>query len=128
MKYIAIFDIPDDYKIGCATAKVAPKGKDVYYDSDFSTEYAAVYPLSEEGTEAIERFNAAEEVINNLGLNCAFDMPSFWFHGGKDYKVIPTKYHNGYMKALEDVEREIRLRFGFAEKDNVIIPPISWQE
>ena len=35
-------------------------------------------------------------------------------------KVIPTKYHKGYMKALEDVEREIRNRFGFAERENVV--------
>ena len=32
MKYIAIFDIPDDYGIGCAIAKIAPKGKEVYAD------------------------------------------------------------------------------------------------
>ena len=128
MKYIAIFDIPDGYKMGCASAKIAPCGKDVYDDSDFRSEYAEIYPLEEEGAEAIELFKTAEHVIDNLGLGCAWDMPSFWIHGGKDYKVIPTKYHNGYMKALEDVEREIRLRFGFAEKDNVITPPISWQE
>ena len=30
------------------------------------------------------------------------------------------KYHQGYMKALEDVEKEVRKRFGFAERENVV--------
>ena len=40
MKYIAIFDIPDDYGIGCAIAKIAPKGKENYSDEDFENAYA----------------------------------------------------------------------------------------
>ena len=47
MKYIAIFDIPDGYTIGCAVAKIAPKGKEIYEDSDFENEYAQTEPLSE---------------------------------------------------------------------------------
>ena len=35
-------------------------------------------------------------------------------------KVIPTKYHKGYMKALEDIENEVRKRFGFSERSNVV--------
>lgn len=27
------------------------------------------------------------------------------------------------MQALKDVEKEIRKRFGFAERDNVVMPP-----
>lgn len=30
MKYIAVFDIPEGYGMGCAVAKIAPKGKDIY--------------------------------------------------------------------------------------------------
>lgn len=122
MKYIAIFDIPDDYGIGCAIAKIAPKGKEYYSDDDFKNAYAQIEPLTEEKAEIFERFNAAESVMQNLGLGCAYDMPSFWCNKGKDYKVIPTKYHNGYMQALKDVEKEVRLRFGFAERENLILP------
>lgn len=125
MKYIAIFDIPDDYGIGCAVAKVAPKGKEIYYDSDFKNEYAQVEPLSEEKGEVFDRFNAVDRVMSDLGLHCAYDMPSFWCNKGKDYKVIPTKFHNGYMQALKDVEKEVRLRFGFAERDNLIPMPFD---
>ena len=58
--------------------------------------------------------------MQDLGVGCAYDMPSFWYNNRKDYKVIPTKYHQGYMKALEDVEKEVRKRFGFAERENVV--------
>lgn len=124
MKYIAIFDIPDDYAFGCASAKIAPKGKEVYTDSDFDDCYANIEPLSEEKAEVWEKFNAVGEIMQALGLSCAYDMPSFWSSDRKSYTVIPTKYHKGYMKALEDVEREIRLRFGFCERNGSIIDHI----
>ena len=125
MKYIAIFDIPDDYGIGCAIAKIAPKGKETYSDDDFENAYAQIEPLAEEKTEIFERFNTAERVMQDLGLKCAYDMPRFWSNNGKDYTVIPTKYHKGYMQALKDVEKEIRLRFGFAEMDNTMSMPFD---
>lgn len=125
MKYIAIFDIPDDYGIGCAVAKIAPKGKEIYSDEDFTNTYAQIEPLAEENAEIYERFGVVERVVQDLGLGCAYDMPSFWCNNGKDYKVIPTKYHNGYMQALADVEKEVRLRFGFAEMDNLISMPFD---
>ena len=128
MKYIAVFDIPDDYKIGCAVAKIAPKGKDSYYDSDFENAYAQVEPLSEEKAEIFERFNVAERVIQDLGLKCAYDMPSFWCNKGKDYAVIETKYHKGYMQALSDVGDEIRLRLGFAKRDRITMPLVTEEE
>lgn len=122
MKYIAIFDIPDNYGIGCAVAKIAPKGKEHYDDADYENAYAQVEPLSEEKAEIFERFNTVDRVMSDLGLANAYDMPSFWSDKGKSYTVIPTKYHKGYMQALEDVELEVRKRFGFAEKDNVPTP------
>lgn len=122
MKYIAVFDIPDDYGIGYAIAKIAPKGKEVYSDEDFENVYAQVEPLSEEKAEVFDRFNAVERVISDMGLHCAYDMPSFWCNKGKDYAVIETKYHKGYMQALNDVEKEVRLRFGFAERDVINMP------
>lgn len=125
MKYIAIFNIPDNYSIGCAIAKIAPKGKEVYTDEDFKNAYAQTEPLSEEKTEIFERFNTVDRIISDAGFRCACDMPSFWCNKGKDYKVIPTKYHNGYMQALKDVEKEVRLRFGFAERDNPISMPFD---
>ena len=121
MKYIAIFDIPDDYGIVCAIAKIAPKGKENYSDEDFENAYAQIEPLAEEKAEIFERFNTAERVLQGLGIECAYDMPSFWCNKGTDYKVIPTKFHNGYMQALADVEKEIRLRFGFSERDNMAL-------
>lgn len=124
MKYIAVFDIPDGYCFGCATAKIAPKGKDIYEEKDFENAYAQIEPLSEEKAEIFERYNTVNRIMQDIGLSNAYDMPSFWCNKGKDYKVIPTKYHKGYMQALEDVEREIRLRFGFAERDSVIMMPL----
>lgn len=125
MKYIAIFDLPEGYKMGCAVGKmINPEGKDVYNEEDFENVYAQIEPLSEKQAEIFKRFNTVNRIMQDLGLSNAFDMPSFWINKGKDYVVIPTKYHKGYMQALEDVEKEIRMRFGFAERDNVIDPPL----
>ena len=123
MKYIAIFDIPDDYGIGCAVAKICPKDDKVRTEKDYENAYAQTEPLSEQKAEIFDKFNTVTRVMQDLGIGCAYDMPSFWCNKGKDYAVIPTKYHKGYMQALEDVEREIRLRFGFAERDDSIPLP-----
>ena len=120
VKYIAIFDIPDDYGIGCALAKVCKKDKHPRCDSDFENAYAQVEPLSNVNAEVLERFNTVDRVLADLGLHNAYDMPSFWCNNGKDYKVSPTSWHKGYMQALDDVEKEIRLQFGFAERDDVL--------
>lgn len=120
MKYIAIFDIPDDYGIGCAVAKICPKDNKARTEKDYENAYAQTEPLSEQKAEIFDKFNTVTRVMQDLGIGCAYDMPSFWCNKGKDYAVIPTKYHKGYMQALEDVEREIRLRFGFAERDDSI--------
>lgn len=53
----------------------------------------------------VEKF---DRIIRELGVNCAYDMPSFWCNQGKDYKVIPTKYHKGYMQALADIEERMK--------------------
>ena len=125
MKYIAIFDLPEGYKMGCAMGKmINPEGKDVYNEEDFENVYAQVEPLSEQKEEVFKRFNTAERIMQDLGLSNAYDMPSFWCNKGKDYKVIPTKYHQGYMQALEDIENEVRKQFGFSERDNVVNAPI----
>ena len=121
MKYIAIFDLPEHYKMGCACGKmIDPRGKEVFEDKDFENVYADIEPLSEKQEEVFGLYNSVERIIQDLGVGCAYDMPSFWTNHGKDYKVIPTKYHQGYMKALEDVEKEVRSKFGFAERENVI--------
>ena len=125
MKYIAIFDLPDGYKMGCACGKmINPEGKNIYNEEDYENVYAQVEPLSEQKDEAFKHFNIVTRVMQDLGLSNAYDMPSFWCNKGKDYKVIPTKYHQGYMQALADVEREVRTRFGFAERDNVLDIPL----
>ena len=126
MKYIAIFDLPEGYKMGCACGKmINPEGKDVYQPEDFENVYAQIEPLSEKKAEVFEKFNTVTRILQDLGVGCAYDMPSFWCNGGKDYKVISTKYHQGYMKALEDVEKSVRERFGFSERENVIYPPFG---
>lgn len=124
MKYIAIFDLPKGYKMGCAVGKmINPEGKEVYNEEDFENIYAEIEPLSNQQAEVFERFNIVNRIIDDLGLSNAYDMPSFWCEKGKVYKVIPTKYHKGYMQALEDMEKEIRKRFGFSERDNVVMIP-----
>jgi len=126
MKYIAIFDLPEGYKMGCACGKmINPEGKEVYRPEDFENVYAQIEPLSEKQAEVFEKFNTVTGILQCLGLDCAYDMPSFWCNDRKDYKVIPTKYHQGYMKALEDVEKEVRERFGFSDRENVIDRPIG---
>ena len=123
MKYIAIFNVPEGYGIGCAVAKVAQKDKERYEDNDFQNVYAQVEPLSEEKAEIFEKYNTINRIMQDLGVSNAYDMPSFWCNNKKDYKVIPTKYHKGYMQALEDVEKEIRRQFGFADRNNVVDMP-----
>lgn len=121
MKYIAIFDLPEGYKMGCASGKMISAEamkKEIYEEKDFENVYAQIEPLLEEKAEVFEKFNAINRVLQDLGVGCAYDMPSFWTKN-KDYKVIKTKYHQGYMQALEDVEKEVRKRFGFAEIENV---------
>ena len=59
--------------------------------------------------DAINAMEKINRVFNDLGLSCAYDMPSFWCHDGKDYKVIQTKYHKGYQQALSDAEKRIKL-------------------
>ena len=101
MKYIAIFDVPDGYAIGCALAKMAIKGKEVYQPEDSKNVYAQVEPLSDKGAEVLERFNAVERVLQDLGLGCAYDMPSFWTNGGKDYKI------DALLMSLDDNTRDL---------------------
>ncbi len=128
MKYIAIFDLPEGYKMGCACGKmINPEGKEIYNEEDFENVYAQIEPLSEQQAEVFEKFNTVDRVMSDLGISNAYDMPSFWSNKGKDYTVIPTKYHKGYMQALEDVEREVRKRFGFSERDKVVDMPSPFQ-
>lgn len=58
--------------------------------------------------DAIDAMDKVHIVFRELGLSCAYDMPSFWYHDKKDYKVIQTKYHKGYMQALNDAEDKIK--------------------
>ena len=57
---------------------------------------------------AIKALDDVHNVFRDLGLLCAYDMPSFWCNNGKDYKVINTKYHKGYQQALDDAEGRIK--------------------
>jgi len=61
----------------------------------------------EEKEDCISRVEI-EHIFANLNYECAFDMPSFWANKGKDYKVIPTNWHKGYQKAIEDVEKAVK--------------------
>jgi hypothetical protein len=129
MKYIAIFNVPEGYKMGCAMGKIInPEGKEIYNEEDFENVYAQIEPLSEEKAEIFEKYNTINRIMQDLGISNAYDMPGFWCNNGKDYTVIPTKYHKGYMQALEDIEKEIRERFGFADRNNVIDMPAPFME
>lgn len=57
---------------------------------------------------AIKALDDIQRVFRDLGLSCAYDMPSFWCNNKRDYKVIPTKYHKGYQQALDDAEKRIK--------------------
>lgn len=120
MKYIAVFDVPDDNGIGCAVAKIAPKNHGIYTDADFTNIYAQVEPLAEEKAKVFDAFNTIIRLIYDMGLANVYDMPSFWTKS-KEFKVIPTQYHKGYMQALDDAEKAIRHAFGFAEQDGNVI-------
>lgn len=126
MKYIAIFDIPDGYAMGCAVGKICVNDGKVKSDADFKNVYAQIEPLSGDREEMFLKYTCVDRIFNDLGLENAYDMPGFWCRdkkGNEDYKVIPTQYHKGYMQALGDVEKEIRKRFGFAEEIDVQLAP-----
>ena len=53
--------------------------------------------------KSLEAWKIVDRELHDLGVRDAYDMPSFWCHDGKDYKVIPTKYHKGYQQAICDV-------------------------
>ena len=122
MKYIAIFDIPDGYVMGCACGKMCPNDGKIRTDKEFENVYAQIEPLASKQEEVFDLFNNFERIIQDLGLSNAYDMPSFWCNNGKDYKVIETKECKGYRKALDDIERSVRMRFGFAERQDLIYP------
>lgn len=61
-------------------------------------------------TEYISRQAEIEKIhriFSDLNMACAYDMPSFSCNHGKDYKVIKTRYYQGYQRALEDAEARI---------------------
>jgi len=122
MKYIAIFDLPENYVMGCAVGMICPNDGKIRTDREFEKLYAQIEPLAEQQEEMFSKFNVFQRIIQDLGISNTYDMPSFWCNGGKDYKVIPTKYNKGYMQALNDIDKEIRLKFGFAERNDVNVP------
>ena len=56
MKYKAIFDIPDGYKIGCAVAKICPNDGKIRKDSDFENAYAATIPYDDDKEQSAEEY------------------------------------------------------------------------
>ena len=63
--------------------------------------------------------NKMNRVFGELGLHCAYDMPSFWAKdkkGKRKYVVINDKYHKGYQQALNDVEERINEVFGIKKE------------
>lgn len=73
----------------------------------------------EDKKEAIEKI---DRVFCELGVECAYDMPSFWAKdkkGKSKYAVIPDKWHKGYQQSLTDAERRIKEIFGEAENEQV---------
>ena len=58
---------------------------------------------------AIDAWEKIHRVFCDLNLHCAYDRPGFFAHEGKEYVVIPDKYHKGYDQALEDAEKKIKV-------------------
>ena len=54
--------------------------------------------------KGLSLWDSLNREIYKLGVDCAYDMPGFRCNNGKSYTVIPTKWHKGYQKALDDVE------------------------
>ena len=48
------------------------------------------------------------EVVLRLARNYALGLKGFYIHGGKDYKVIVTRFDRGYMAVLNDAEKEVQ--------------------
>ena len=66
MKYIAIFDLPDGYKMGCAAGKmIKPDGRKIYEEEEFENVYAQIEPLSEQKAEIAKKLkeNRLSELI-----------------------------------------------------------------
>ncbi len=90
MKYIAIFDIPDGYVMGCACGEMYPDDGKVRCDTDFENVYAVIEPMTDEQEEMFRTYGCGNRIIDDLEISNAYNMPAFWYNG-KDYNVIPTK-------------------------------------
>lgn len=75
--------------------------------------------LNEQGCEFYDDgkhlYERIDRKIRDLSLSCAYDMPAFWAKdkkGKSEYIVIPDKFHKGYQKAIEDIDKGIKEIFG----------------
>ena len=57
----------------------------------------------------MKRFTAEQiqKEIWRLSTNRAYGLKGFYFHNGKDYKVIQTKEDKGYFQALNDIKEAL---------------------
>ena len=94
----------------CVTVRIWGDGRVVGVHNDSFVKQAISVPTP--------HGDLIDEVIRELGLNCCYEMPSFWTNNRKDYKVIATKYHKGYLQALEDVEKAVKQRVGWLESES----------
>ena len=111
MKYIAVFEVPDGYVMGCAKGKICPKDEKARTDKDFENVYASIEPLSAEQEEAFDRYNAFERLIQDLGIHNAYSMPGFWTNNGNDYKfgfADRTDANRCHFDCIEAMEKEER--------------------
>ena len=72
------------------------------------TSYEDGYRRAQEDI-AFEKFHYGgdiEDVVLRLSSNHSLGLIGFYIHGGKDYKVIVTRFDRGYMAALKDAEKE----------------------
>jgi hypothetical protein len=67
----------------------------------------AIKALEQEPCDDCVSREQFDKCLYELRMNNAYDMPSFWCHDNKDYKVIPTKYNKGYERAIMDIEEKI---------------------
>ena len=79
----------------------------------------SIKALSQEPCDAVSR-ESVNRILRDMGVNCAYDMPSFWANKGKDYKVIPTKWHKGYQQAVADFDKRINELPSVTQKSDVL--------
>lgn len=97
-----VIKIPEE-KIAIEYGEVISIGRN--NDKELAGYIFAGTPLTE-SDDCVSR-GQLDKCLYELRMDNIYDMPSFWCHDNKDYRVIPTKYYKGYEQAIMDIEEKI---------------------